>query len=131
MMKTSEEKSAPARPKPQKRPKVDGDAAVREAIAAMPPPYDAMGQRLHAIVAANAPSLTPKTWYGMPAYAQDDKVVLFFRGGDKFNERYMTLGFNDRAKLDEGGMWPVSYAIAHLSPEDEERIADLVRKAVG
>lgn len=111
--------------------KADGESAVLAAIAAMPEPYRAMGKRLHAIIKASAPSLSPKTWYGMPAYAnKDGMVVCFFRGGDKFKERYMTLGFNDEANLDEGHMWPISFALKELTTAEEARIGALVKKAV-
>jgi hypothetical protein len=110
--------------------KADGESAVLAAIAAMPAPYRAMGERLHAIIKASAPALSPKTWYGMPAYAKDGKVVCFFRGGDKFKERYMTLGFNDEANLDEGNMWPVAFALKKLTAAEEARIGALVKKAV-
>jgi len=89
-----------------------------------------MGERLHAIITANAPDLSPKVWYGMPGYAKDGAVVCFFRGADKFKERYMTLGFNDNANLDEGTMWPIAFALKELTAAEEERIAALVRKAV-
>ncbi|MBI0582931.1 MAG: DUF1801 domain-containing protein [Methanomassiliicoccus sp.] len=108
----------------------NGESAVLEKIAAMPEPNNAMGQRLHAIIMASAPSLTPRLWYGMPAYAKDGKVVCFFRGGDKFKERYMTLGFNDDANLDEGAMWPIAFALTELTADEEEKIAALVKKAV-
>lgn len=111
--------------------KADGEGAVLAAIAAMPEPYRAIGQRLHHIIRSNAPALTPRVWYGMPAYARDGKTVCFFRGADKFRERYMTLGFNDNAKLDEGRMWPVAYALTGLTAAEEARVAALVRKAVG
>ncbi len=111
--------------------KAAGESAVIASIAAMPEPYRDMGERLHAIIKASAPTLSPKTWYGMPAYAKDGKVVFFFRSGDKFNERYMTLGFNDIANLDEGAMWPVAFALTELTSTDEARIAALVKKAVG
>ncbi|AXV41021.1 MAG: hypothetical protein CIT02_04125 [Methanobacterium sp. BAmetb5] len=94
----------------------------------MPGPYHAMGERLHALIKASAPVLTPKTWYGMPAYAKDGKVICFFRG-DK-NERYLTLGFSEDANLDEDNMWPTSYALKKLTATEEERIAELVKKAV-
>ncbi len=100
------------------------------AIAAMQEPYRAMGERLHALIKASAPVLAPKTWYGMPAYAKDGKVVCFFRGGDKFKERYMTLGFNDAANLDEGTLWPIAFALTELTAAEEARIGALVKKAV-
>ena len=89
-----------------------------------------MGERLHAIISASAPDLTPKTWYGMPAYAKDDKVVCFFTPASKFKERYATFGFNAAANLDEGTMWPTSFALTELTAADEKRIAALVKKAV-
>jgi uncharacterized protein YdhG (YjbR/CyaY superfamily) len=122
-------KKAAARPGPRAD-KADGESAVLAAIAAMPAPYRAMGERLHAIIKAGAPDLSPRLWYGMPAYAKDGKVVCFFRGADKFKERYMTLGFNDKANLDEGGMWPIAFALTELTADDEARIAALVKKAV-
>ena len=99
-------------------------------ISEIPGSYRAIGERLHAIIKANAPSLVPRVWYGMPGYAKDGKVVCFFRGGEKFKERYMTLGFNDVANLDEGAMWPIAFAMKGLTPAEEERVADLVRRAV-
>ncbi|HYB79463.1 MAG TPA: DUF1801 domain-containing protein [Thermoplasmata archaeon] len=108
----------------------DGERDVLAKIAAMPEPYRAMGERLHAVIKASAPTLSPKTWYGMPAYAKGGEVVCFFRDGAKFKERYMTLGFNDAASLDEGHMWPIYFALTELTPSDEARIAELVRKAV-
>jgi hypothetical protein len=110
--------------------KSDGESAVLAAIAAMPGPDRAMGERLHSIIKASAPALSPKTWYGMPAYAKDGKVVCFFRGGQRFNERYMTFGFNDNANLDEGGLWPTAFALKELTAAEEARIAALVKKAV-
>jgi hypothetical protein len=110
--------------------KTDGESDVRAAIAKMPEPSRSMGERLHAIIRANAPTLSPRTWYGMPAYAKDGEVVCFFRGGEKFKERYMTLGFNDSAKLDEGHLWPVAFALTELTPADEATVAALVKKAV-
>jgi hypothetical protein len=110
--------------------KADGETAVLAAIAAMESPYREMGERLHAIIKANAPALSPKLWYGMPAYAKDGKVVCFFRSGQKFKERYMTLGFNDVANLDEGHMWPIAFALTELTAAEEARIAVLVKKAV-
>lgn len=109
--------------------KTDGEAAVLEAIAAMSEPDRVMGERLHALIKASAPSLVPKTWYGMPAYARDGKIVCFFRDRQKFKERYMTLGFNDVANLDEGGMWPIYFALTELTAAVEEKIGELVKKA--
>jgi len=109
--------------------KTDGESAVLASIAAIPEPYRAMGERLNAVIKANAPALTPRVWYGMSAYGKDGKVVCFFRGADKFKERYMTLGFNDKANLDEGNMWPVAFALTQLTSAEEARIAALVRKA--
>ncbi len=110
--------------------KTDGESAVLAAIAAMPEPYRAMGERLHAIIKASAPVLSPRTWYGMPAYAKDGKVVCFFRGGEKFKERYMTLGFNQDANLDEDHMWPIAFALTELTAAEEASISALVKKAV-
>lgn len=110
--------------------KADGESAVLAAIIEMPEPYRSMGKRLHAIIKTNAPALSPKTWYGMPAYADNDKIVCFFRGGEKFKERYMTLGFNQWAKLDEGHIWPIAFALTKLTAAEEARIAALVKKAV-
>ena len=110
--------------------KTDGESAVLAAIAAMEVPYRAMGERLHAIIKANAPALSPRLWYGMPAYAKDGKVVCFFRSGQKFKERYMTLGFNDVANLDEGHMWPIAFALTELTAVEEARIGALLKKAV-
>jgi uncharacterized protein YdhG (YjbR/CyaY superfamily) len=109
--------------------KADGEADVLAKIAEMPEPDRVMAERLHAIVKASAPSLTPKTWYGMPAYARDGKVVCFFQSADKFKARYATFGFNDSANLDDGTMWPTSYALKNLTAADEVRIAALVKKA--
>jgi uncharacterized protein YdhG (YjbR/CyaY superfamily) len=95
----------------------------------MPEPDRAMAERLHAIVKASAPALSPKTWYGMPAYAKDGKVVCYFQSADKFKSRYATFGFNDAANLDEGAMWPVAFALTELTAADEARIGALVRKA--
>jgi len=105
---------------------------VQEAIAKMTPKDRALGKRIHAIVKESAPDLTPKTWYGMPAYAnKDSKVVVFFRDAAKFKERYAMLGFNDTANLDSGNMWPVAFALTELTAADEKKIATLVKKAVG
>jgi uncharacterized protein YdhG (YjbR/CyaY superfamily) len=110
--------------------KAAGEDAVLAAIAAMPEPDRAMAERLHAIVKASASALSPKTWYGMPAYARDGKVVCFFQSADKFKARYATFGFNDDANLDEGTMWPTSFALKELTAADEALIAALVKKAV-
>src|SRR6516162_6730729 len=122
-------KKAAARPGPRAD-KVDGESAVLAKIAAMPGPYRAMGERLHAIIKASAPALAPKVWYGMPGYARDGTVICFFRGGHTFKERYMTLGFNNRANLDEGAMWPIAFALTALTAAEEARIVALVKKAV-
>ena len=110
--------------------KADGEKDVLEKIAGMPGPDRAMAERLHAIITGNAPVLAPKTWYGMPAYARDGKIVCFFQSADKFKSRYATFGFNDVANLDEGTMWPTSFALKELTAADEKRIAALVKKAV-
>jgi uncharacterized protein YdhG (YjbR/CyaY superfamily) len=107
------------------------EAAVLARIAEMQDSDRAMAERLHAVVRAAAPELAPKLWYGMPAYALDGKVVCFFQSAEKFRSRYATFGFSDRANLDEGTMWPASYALTELSAADEARIGELVRKAVG
>lgn len=96
----------------------------------MPGPDRAVGERLHAIIKASAPALSPKLWYGMPAYAKDGKVICFFRSGQKFKERYMTLGFNNEAKLDQGHMWPITFALKELTAAEESKIGALVKKAV-
>ena len=106
------------------------ESAVLAKIAAMPAPDRALGERLHAIVRAVAPDLAPRLWYGMPAYARDGKVVCFFQSAEKFKSRYATLGFSDTATLDEGRMWPTSFALTELSAEDEARIAELLTRAV-
>jgi len=110
--------------------KADGESAVLARIAEMPARDRAMAKRLHAIVKASAPALSPRTWYGMPAYAKDGKVVCFFQSGQKFKTRYATLGFSDEAHLDEGTMWPNAYALTELTAADEARIGALVKKAV-
>ena len=110
--------------------KADGERDVLAKIAEMPEPDRAMAERLHAIVKASAPDLSPKTWYGMPAYAKDGKVVCFFQSAEKFKSRYATFGFSDEANLDEGAMWPTSFALKKLTAADEARIAALVKKAV-
>ena len=109
--------------------KADGEKDVLAKIAEMPEPDRVMAERIHAAVKANAPDLTPRTWYGMPAYAKDDKIVCFFQPADKFKARYATFGVNDSANLDEGNMWPTSWALTKLTPADEERIGALVKRA--
>lgn len=108
-----------------------GEKAVLAAIAKMPEPDRTLAKRVHAIVTASAPALSPKTWYGMPAYAQDDKVVCYLRPAHKFKDRYATFGFNDKARLDDGAMWPTAFALTKLTTAEETRIAALVRKALG
>jgi hypothetical protein len=110
--------------------KAQGESDVLEAIAAMSEPDCTMAKRLHALIKESAPVLSPKTWYGMPAYAKDDKVVCFFQSAEKFKARYATLGFNDAAKLDEESMWPTAFALKKLTVAEEARIAALVKKAV-
>ncbi|PZR61827.1 MAG: hypothetical protein DLM71_07870 [Chloroflexi bacterium] len=110
--------------------KADGESDVLAKIAEMPEPDRAIAKRLHAIIKTSAPTLSPKTWYGMPAYARDGKVVCFFTSADKFKSRYATLGFNDDANLDDGAMWPTSFALKKLTAAEEARIAALVKKAV-
>ncbi len=107
-----------------------GESDVLAAIAALPELERAMASRLHAIITASAPALSPKTWYGMPAYAKDGKVVCFFQSAQKFNTRYATLGFSDTANLDEGAMWPTAFALKELTAAEEARISALVKKAV-
>jgi hypothetical protein len=123
----------PTRNQKKSRPraaKADGESGVLATIAAMPEPSRAMGERLHAVIKASAPVLSPRLWYGMPAYAKDRKVVCFFRGGEKFKERYMTVGFNDVANLDEGRLWPIAFALTELTAAEEATIGALVKKAV-
>jgi len=108
----------------------DGERDVLAKIAEMPEPDRTIAERLHAIVMASAPMLSPRTWYGMPAYALDGKVVCFFQSGQKFKTRYATLGFSDAAKLDDGAMWPTAFALAQLTAAEEARIAALVAQAV-
>ena len=108
----------------------EGERAVLEAIAKMAAADRTMAERIHAIVRKTAPDLVPRTWYGMPAYSKNDKVVCFFKDAGKFKERYSTIGFTDNAGLDEGSMWPTTYALTKLTKADEKKIADLVRQAV-
>src|SRR5436305_3186833 len=108
----------------------DGESAVLAKIAEMPEPDRAVGERLHGVIKASAPTLSPRLWYGMPAYAKDGNVVCFFQSGQKFNTRYATFGFSDKANLDEGAMWPTAFALTELTAADEARIGALVKKAV-
>jgi hypothetical protein len=110
--------------------KADGEKAVLAKIAEMPEPDRIKGERLHAIIKASAPTLAPRLWYGMPAYARDGKVVCFFQSAQKFKTRYATFGFSDKANLDEGAMWPTAFALRDLTAADEARIAALVKQAV-
>ena len=109
----------------------DGEAEVLAKIAEMPGPDREMAERIHAIVKSNAPTLMARTWYGMPAYARDGKIVCFFQPASKFKYRYATLGFNEDAKLDDGSMWPTAWALTELTAADEKRIGDLVKKSMG
>jgi hypothetical protein len=128
---TDEERGAmKARLKELKAGEADGESTVLAKIAEMGESDRALGERLHAIITASAPGLTPKLWYGMPAYAKDGKVVCFFQCAQKFKTRYATLGFNDTARLDDGAMWPVAYALTELTAADEARIGALVQQAV-
>ena len=110
--------------------KADGENALLEKIAEMEEPDRSMAERLHTLIKASVPSLSPKTWYGMPAYAKDGKVVCFFQSAQKFKARYATFGFNDSANIDEGAMWPVAFALKELTAAEEAQIAALVKKAV-
>ena len=128
---TAEERAAMKARARELKANEDGETAVSAAIAKMSPPDRAIAKRVHELVRAAAPDLTPKTWYGMPAYAnRDGKVVVFFRDAGKFKERYAMLGFNDSAKLDDGSLWPVAYALTKLTAADETKIRALVKKAV-
>jgi uncharacterized protein YdhG (YjbR/CyaY superfamily) len=127
---TAEEKAAMRARARELKDKANGESAVRAAIAAMSPKDRAIAKRLHELIKATAPDLSPKTWYGMPAYAKDGKVVCFFRNAGKFKERYAMFGFNDSAKLDEGSMWPIAFALAELTAADETKIRALVKRAV-
>ena len=130
MEKTTKKTTPPQQKPDQGTDKADGESAVLAKIAAMPDPYRAMGERLHVIIKTSAPVLSPKVWYGMPAYARDGNVICFFRGAQTFKERYMTLGFSDKANLDEGAMWPTAFALKELTAAEEARIGALVKKAV-
>jgi hypothetical protein len=129
MRERAQEQKAVARRGPSGK-KADGESDLLAKIAEMPEPDRAMAGRLHAIIKASAPALSPRTWYGMPAYAKDGKVVCFFQSAQKFKTRYATLGFSDKANLDEGAMWPVAFALKELTAAEEARIAALVKKAV-
>ncbi len=109
----------------------DGEKTVLAKIAALPEPDRTMGKRLHALIMKSAPGLTPRLWYGMPAYSKNEKTICFFQDAHKFKARYATLGFSDKAHLDEGAMWPVSFAVKELTAAEEKRIAALVKRAVG
>ncbi len=109
----------------------DGEADVLAKIAEMPPADKAMAERLHAIVKEHAPGLSPKTWYGMPAYAKDGKNIVFFKSADKFKSRYATLGFEENAMLDDGAMWPTSFALTEITPDVEAAIVGLIKRALG
>jgi uncharacterized protein YdhG (YjbR/CyaY superfamily) len=128
---TDEERAAmKERVKELKAGKEDGEGAVLAKIAELPEPDRSMAKRIHAIVKASAPGLSPRTWYGMPAYAKDDKVICFFQDANKFKARYATFGFSDKANLDDGAMWPTSFALKELTATEEKKISALVRKAV-
>ena len=129
---TAEEKAAMRARARELKDKTDGETAVAAAIAGMAPKDRTIAKRVHELVKAAAPDLVPKTWYGMPAYAnKDGKVVCFFRDAGKFKDRYATFGFNDAAKLDDGSMWPTAFALTKLTPADEAKISKLVKRAVG
>jgi uncharacterized protein YdhG (YjbR/CyaY superfamily) len=130
---TAEERAAAKAYAEERKAEASGandESAALAAIAAMPPRDRAIGKRIHAIVTASAPDLSPKTWYGMPAYAKEGNVVCFFQSADKFKARYATLGFNDKANLDQGDLWPVAFAVKEITPATEKKIAALVKKAV-
>ena len=129
MKERAQELKAEARRGPRAG-RADGEGDVLAKIAEMPEPDRAMAKRLHAIIKISAPALSPKTWYGMPAYAKDGKVVCFFQSAQKFKSRYATFGFSDEANLDEGAMWPTSFALKELTAAEEARIGALVKKAV-
>jgi uncharacterized protein YdhG (YjbR/CyaY superfamily) len=130
MKERAHELKASARRGPRAE-EADGESEVLAKIAEMQAPDRAMAERLHAVITASAPTLAPRLWYGMPAYAKDSNVICFFQCAQKFKTRYATLGFSDKAKLDEGAMWPTAFALAELTPADEARIGALVTRAVG
>jgi uncharacterized protein YdhG (YjbR/CyaY superfamily) len=130
---SAEERAAMAETiKERRRPRnaAEGEQDVLEKIAEMPEPDRVKAERVHAIVKASAPDLSPRTWYGMPAYSKGDKVVCFFQSAHKFKSRYATLGFSDKANLDDGEMWPTSFALREITPAEEARIGELIRQAV-
>jgi uncharacterized protein YdhG (YjbR/CyaY superfamily) len=127
---TAEERAAMKERVQELKGKADGESAVLAKIAGMPEPDRAMGKQLHAIIRASAPALSPKLWYGMPAYARDGKVVCFFQSAQKFKTRYATLGFSDAANLDDGALWPVTFALKALTAAEQAKIGALVKKAV-
>jgi uncharacterized protein YdhG (YjbR/CyaY superfamily) len=127
---TAEEKAAMRARARELKDKTDGETAVQAAIKAMSPQDRTLAKKVHELITSAAPDLTPKTWYGMPAYAKDGKVVVFFRNAGKFKERYAMLGFNDSAQLDDGSMWPIAFALTKLTTADEKKITALVKKAV-
>jgi uncharacterized protein YdhG (YjbR/CyaY superfamily) len=129
-MKERAQELKAAAPRGRRAKKTDGESDVLARIAEMPEPDRAMAERLHAVIKASAPTLSPRLWYGMPAYTKEGKVVCFFQGAHKFNSRYATFGFDDKANLDEGTMWPTSFALTELTAADEARIGALVKKAV-
>jgi uncharacterized protein YdhG (YjbR/CyaY superfamily) len=126
---TKEEIAAMKETLKERSSKVNGESAVLAKIGEMPEPDRTMAKRIHQIVRATAPELEPRTWYGMPAYSKGDKIVCFFQDAHKFKARYATLGFSDKAHLDEGAMWPTSFALKELTPAEEARIAELVKQA--
>jgi uncharacterized protein YdhG (YjbR/CyaY superfamily) len=127
---SAEEKAAMRARAKELKTAADGETAVKASLAEMAPKDRTLGKKLHALIKDVAPQLSPKTWYGMPAYAKDGKVVVFFRDAGKFKERYAMLGFNDNANLDQGSMWPIAYALKELTAADEKKIRALVKKAV-
>jgi uncharacterized protein YdhG (YjbR/CyaY superfamily) len=129
MRERAKEQKAAARRGPRAS-NADGESDLLAKVAEMPQPDRAMAERLHDLIKASAPALSPRTWYGMPAYAKDGKVVCFFQGAHKFKTRYATFGFSDKANLDEGSMWPTAFALNELTAAEEARIAALVKKAV-
>jgi len=129
MRERAKEQKAAARRGPRAA-KADGESDLRAKIAEMPEADRALAERLHTLITASAPALSPRTWYGMPAYAKDGNVVCFFQSARKFNTRYATLGFSDKAHLDDGALWPTTFALTELSADDEARIVALVQKAV-